>query len=319
MNGTTHSIQAETMALIRSLPSKGAFLVLAAFWVAIFAFYGNNTFGYRDTPSLFNWMYYVYTTSPDDDYCLIMPVVVLGLLVWKRAELLPLEKSAWLPAGGLFAFGLLLHITGFLVQQNRVSLMGFVVGLYGLTGMVWGRAWLAHTFFPMFLLLFLVPLGTLQDALTLPLRVFVTNASVLIGNLFLGLGYESHGVKIYTDLGVPVFDVAPACSGIRSLISLFALSTVYAFMRFDGFWKRGVLIAAAIPLAVLGNLTRIVIVLIVGRAVSFEAGAVIEQKLGFLTFLIAFAGLFLLGRKLGEKEDHPTGGSPLPESAPANA
>ena len=104
--------------------------------------------------------------------------------------------------------------------------------------------------------------------------------------------------------------VAPACSGIRSLISLFALSTVYAFIRFDGFWKRGVIIAAAIPLAVLGNLVRIVIVLIVGKAVSFEAGAVIEQKLGFLTFLIAFAGLFLLGRKLGERSDAPAGGAP---------
>ena len=310
MSGSLQSIQAETVALIRSLPSKGVFLVLAVAWVAIFACYGNNTFGYRDTPSLFSWMYYVYTTSADDDYCLIMPLVVLALMVWKRAELLPLEKGTWLPAGGLFALGLLLHLAGFLVQQNRVSLVGFVIGLYGLTGMVWGRAWLVRTFFPMFLLLFLVPLGTMQDALTLPLRIFVTKSSVMLGNLFLGLGYESHGAKILTNLGVPVFDVAPACSGIRSLISLFALSTVYAFMRFDGFWKRGVIIAAAIPLAVLGNLVRIVIVLIVGKAVSFEAGAVIEQKLGFLTFLIAFAGLFLLGRKLGERSDAPAGGAP---------
>jgi exosortase len=114
--------------------------------------------------------------------------------------------------------------------------------------------------------------------------------------------------QILTDLGVPVFDVAPACSGIRSLISLFAISTVYAFMRFDRVWKRSIVIAAAIPLAVLGNLARILIVLIVGRAVSFEAGAFIEQKLGFLTFLVAFAGLFLLGRQLKEKPDE----SPAP-------
>lgn len=294
----------------QSMPHKGVFLALVVAWGGLFHFLGNNTFGYRDTPSLFNWMYYVYTTSPDDDYCLIMPLVVIALLVWKRRELTGIEKAIWLPGGLVLLGGVLLHVAGYLIQQNRISLVGFAVGLYGITGLVWGARWLVHTFFPMVLLLFLVPLGGVQEALTLPLRIFVTEASVILGNLFLGLGYETRGSMILTDLGVPVFDVAPACSGIRSLISLFALSTVYAFMRFDHSWKRSIVIAAAVPLAVLGNLARIFIVLIVGRAVSFEAGAVIEQKLGFLTFLVAFAGLFLLGRLLKEKEDH----GPVPPS-----
>lgn len=307
----TSNSRAEFASEIRrfwqSMPHKGVFLVLALAWGALFHFLGNNTFGYRDTPSLFNWMYYVYTTSPDDDYCLIMPLVVIALLMWKRRELTAVEKAVWFPAGLLLLAGVLLHVAGYLIQQNRVSLIGFVVGLYGITGLVWGRRWLVHSFFPMFLLLFLVPLGTLQDGLTLPLRIFVTQASVLVGNVFLGLGYETRGALILTDLGVPVFDVAPACSGIRSLISLFALATVYAFMRFDQPWKRLIVIAAAIPLAVLGNLARIFIVLVVGRAISFEAGAVIEQKLGFLTFLVAFAGLFLLGKQLKEKlDDEPS-------------
>jgi len=305
MNDSFRNLRDEVLALLRGLPHKAVFLVLVAAWLALFHFLGNNTFGYRDTPSLYNWMHYVYTTSPDDDYCLLMPVAVLALLLWKRKELTGIEKSIWLPGAALLAGGVLMHLVGYLVQQNRISLAGLAVGLYGITGLVWGRRWLAHTFFPMFLLLFMVPLGGVQEVLTLPLRIFVTQASVLLGNVFLGLGYEARGSVILTDLGVPVFDVAPACSGIRSLISLFALSTIYAFMRFDRCWKRSIVIAAAIPLAVLGNLTRIFLVLIVGRAVSFEAGAVIEQKLGFLTFLVAFAGLFLLGRWLKEKPEEP--------------
>lgn len=290
----------EVGELWRSLPHKAAFFVLLFSWVLLFHFLGNNTFGYSDTPSLFNWMYYVYTTSPDDDYCLIIPLVVLALLIWKRVRLTQINKQVWWPAVVLFLCGILLHIIGYLVQQNRISLMGFAVGLYGLTGLVWGRVWLVNTFFPMFLLLFLVPLGTVNDALTLPLRIFVTKASVMLGNSFLGLGYESQGAVILSNAGMPVFDVAPACSGIRSLISLFALSTVYAFTQFDGHWKRLLIIAAAIPLAVLGNLMRLFIVLVVGRAFSFEAGAVVEQNLGFLTFLVAFAGLFFLGRWIQE-------------------
>lgn len=284
------------------MPHRVVFAVLAAAWCLLFVFYGNNTFGYRDTTSLFSWMYYVYTTSPDDDYCLIMPFIVIGLLVWKRGKLIETEKCIWWPATFLFVAGIVLHLVGYLVQQNRISLIGFVVGLFGLTGLVWGKRWMVNTFFPMFLLLFMVPLGTLNDALTLPLRLFVTYAAVTFGNLFLGLGYEAQGSIIITELGLPAFDVAPACSGIRSLISLFALATIFAFTSFTSMAKRFVIISAAIPLAVIGNLLRLSIVLVVGRAVSFEAAAAVEQNLGFLTFVVAFAGLFYLGRLLKTDE-----------------
>lgn len=301
----------ELRALLKGLPNKWLFVALALSWLLLFALYGNNTFGYHSTRSLFTWLYVVYTHSEDDAYGFMIPVAVVALLIWKRRELLAVEKVTWLPGLLVLLMGNLLHLVGYLVQQNRLSVLGFVVGLFGLTGLAWGRAWLASTFFPMFLLIFLIPVGALQDTLTLPLRLFVTKASVGVGNLFLGLGYESHGSKIFTDFGVPVFDVAPACSGIRSLISLFVLSTIYAFMRFDRNWKRAAIVAAAIPLAVLGNFTRIFIVLIIGRAVSFEAGAYIEQKLGILTFLIAFGGLFVLGKLVKEKPDDEQSGSDL--------
>lgn len=293
-------IRDDLRVLAHSLPHKGVFSALAGAWVLLFTVLGNNTFGYRDTSSLFSWMYYVYTTSPDDDYCLFIPFVIIGLLIWKRRELAQIEKHTWWPAGLILMAGIFLHIIGYLVQQNRISLCGFSLGLFGLTGMVWGKKWLSNTFFPMFLLLFMIPLGTLNDLLTLPLRLFVTKAAVLFGNVFLGLGYESRGAIIFEHAGIPVFDVAPACSGIRSLVSLFALSTVYAFTQFALPWKRCLIIASAIPLAVLGNLLRLIIVLIIGRAFSIEAGALVEQKLGFLTFLVAFAGLFLLGRWIHE-------------------
>lgn len=291
----------ECARLVAEIPFKWAFCALLAAWALLFHFLGNNTFGYENTASLFSWLFHVYRTSPDDDYCLFIPLIVIILLGFKRRELASVTKQLWWPATALLLLGCLLHFIGYFVQQNRVSLVGFLVGLYGITGMIWGKRWLSGTFFPMFLLLFMVPLGTVQDELTQPLRLLVTKISVTTGDLLLGLGYESRGAMIFTASGAPVFDVAPACSGIRSLISLFALSTIYAFLRFDSAWKRLVLIAAAMPLAVVGNSLRIIIVLIVGEAVSIDAGAMIEQNLGFLTFLVAFICLFALGRILKEK------------------
>ncbi|MBI1176037.1 exosortase [bacterium] len=293
-------ISAETWGLWCSLPNKWFFALLSASWVALFHFYGNNTFGYHDTSSMFGWTRYAYSMSADDHYCLFIPFVVVALLIWKRNELIGISKSVWGPALLIFLIGVGMHIVGYLVQQVRISLLGFVVGLYGIGGVTFGKEWTKRTFFPMGLLVFMVPLGTLQDVLTLPLRIVVTKIAVSLGNLFLGLGYLANGSQILSPQGTPLFDVAPACSGIRSLVSMLVLAIIYAYTHFTEAWKRSTLIGLAFPLAILGNLTRITLVLIVGRSISIEAGAMVEQKLGFLTFAIALGGLLFVGKKIRE-------------------
>jgi exosortase len=308
-------VAAETRAGLAAQPDKLLFGLLLLAWVALFHFLGNAVFGYIDTPSLFSWCYQIYTNSPDEEHCLYVPLVVLGLLVWKRHELIALPKRHWWPALGLVALGLLLHIGGYLVQQTRVSLVGFIVGLYGLTGWVWGPAWLRATFFPMFLLGFCIPISAYAEVITSPLRIFVTKVSVGIGHDLLGIGVYRQGSIIMNAQGVAMYDVAPACSGIRSLISLFALATVFAFVSYQTWWRRAVLIGAALPLAVLSNVFRITTVIIVGEAFGQPAGAMIEQKFGFLTFGVAMVGLFALGHWLRENRA-PAMPAPL-QGAPA--
>ena len=291
----------ELRAFWRSQPAKTLFVSLLVPWCLLFHFLGNSTYTYVDTHSLFGWMKYVFTTSPDDDYCMYIPLVVLALLCWKRDELKRVSKAFWWPALGLIALGLFIHIIGFMIQQARVSIVGFLLGLYGLTGLVWGKSWLRATFFPMFLLGFCIPLGTVAEVITLPLRKAVTFISVGIGHGLLGIDVQQNGSQILDGYGRPLYDVAPACSGIRSLISLLALSTIYAFMTFQSAWKRLVIILMAFPLAVLGNVTRISIVILVGELFGQKAGTLIEQKLGFLTFIIAVGGIMLMGRVVRDR------------------
>jgi len=287
-------------------PHKLLFGILLLAWIALFHFLGNAVFGYIDTPSLFSWCYQIYSGSPDEEHCLYVPLVVLGLLVWKRQELIALPKCNWWPGLLIVAIGLVLHLFGYLIQQTRVSLVGFLVGLYGLTGWVWGPAWLRATLFPMFLLGFCIPISAYAEVITSPLRILVTRVSVGIGHNLLGIGVYHQGSIILNAHGVAMYDVAPACSGIRSLISLIALATVFAFVSYQAWWRRAVLIAAALPLAVIGNVLRITTVIIVGEAFGQPAGVMIEQKFGFLTFGIAMVGLFALGHWLRENRQSPT-------------
>src|SRR5580704_14342649 len=67
----------------RQLPNRCFFFTLAAAWVVLFAFLGNATFNYLDSPSLFNWMF-IIDTSPmvNEGHGLLIPFVVLALFWW---------------------------------------------------------------------------------------------------------------------------------------------------------------------------------------------------------------------------------------------
>jgi len=285
----------------RQLPDKTLFLALLAVWCALFHWRGNAMFGWVDTPSLFGWMYWAFTTWPDDGHCSLIPFVVLGLLWWKREELLKVPKGIWWPALGFVVLGLLLHIAGYMIQQSRVSIVGFFTGLLGLTGLVWGKHWLRATVFPMILFVFCVPMGTMSDAITFPLRMLVTTVSVGFSNTVLGIPVSHVGSQIVGAGGFQ-YDVAPACSGIRSLIALLAMTTIYGFISFRPAWKRMLMVLVAAPLAVIGNVVRITGVIVTGDAFGQNAGALVEQKLGFVTFVVAIACVLALGHFLRDQE-----------------
>jgi exosortase len=229
-----------------------------------------------------------------------VPFVVLALFWWKRAELLAVEKAVWWPALGLVLAGLALHGLGMAIHQTQISAAAFFLGLYGLTGAVWGREWLRASFFPFFLFGFCVPLGTAADALTSPLRIFATWLTVGMARV-IGVDVIRAGSQIYDASGTFMYDVAPACSGIRSIVSLVAVTAIYGFVQFRAPGKRAVMIAAAFPLAVMGNVARLTTVILTAELFGQEAGVWIEQKLGVVTFVAAIGGVFLLGRWLQKK------------------
>ena len=120
------------------------------------------------------------------------------------------------------------------VQQTRISIIAFSVGLYGLLGLTWGRRFMVHSFFPMILFVFAIPLSTVSETLTYPLRILVTKISWAIGHYVLAMPITRDGSQIIGPEGV--YDVVAACSGIRSLTALGAVTMIYAFV---GFADRG--------------------------------------------------------------------------------
>jgi len=298
------SLIEECAGLWRALPDKGVFLTLLAAWLLLFQCLGNSTLGYIDTSSLFGWLHYVYENSADDQHGYLIPLVVLALYIWKRETLMNVVKRNWWPALFLVAGGLLLHVMGYVVQQTRVSVVGFFLGLYGLTGLVWGPQWLRATFFPFFLFAFCVPLATLSEPITFPLRMVATKITGWLNAGVLGINVVCSGTQIYESNYAYKYEVAAACSGIRSLTAIFVMALIYSFVAFTSPWKRLLMIGSAFPLAVLANVVRLTMVIVASEMGGQERGEWVHNNewLSLLPYLPAVGGLFLLGWWLRERD-----------------
>ncbi len=300
----------------RSIPEKPLFFALAIAWLTWFQFLGNSTFGYIDTPSLFGWLNSAYNSpGSEDGHGNLIPFLVLGLMWWKRDRLRVISTAIWWP--GLFGLAGAggLHLLGYIVQQPRLSVVALVFGLYAIVATVWGWRVAREIVFPYVLMVFCVPLGALAEPLTIPLRQFSTDITVGVVRHGLGIPILREGVQLADPRGAYQYEVAAACSGINSLITLLVLTTVYAFVSFSRTWKRGVVIALALPLAVAGNVLRLVTIIVASEAFGRRAGEFVHEWFGFVTFALAMGGLLVVGHWLREPENRSGGGGLAPEIA----
>jgi len=309
--GILDEFQHEFVECWHRLPNKFFFFAMLLAWLVLFQFLGNSTFGYIDTPSLFRWMMGAYTSpNGDDGHGPLVPIVVLGLFWWKRNDLLSLKLDIWWPALVLIVLGVVLHVGGYILQEQHISIVGFFVGLYGLTGLAWGPRWLRVSFFPFFLFVFCVPLGGMGQVITMPLRLLVAKIVTFIAHLGIAPTLVRDGVQLSDPVHKFSYEIAPACSGIRSLVTLLALTTVYGVISFKIPWKRAVMVLSAAPLAVFCNVARLTFTVLVARIGGQDWGKAVETNAGYVTFAVAIVCVLYIAKwlhraGLDERADTP--------------
>ncbi len=287
------------------LPNKAFFVVLLVAWLALFQFYGNAILGYVRTPSLFSWMMSAYNDPAGDDaHGNFIPFLVVGLFWWKRRELLALPIKSWWPGLLILAAALAFQTLGYAAQQPYLSIMALFLGIFGLMGLAWGSAWLWNSLFPFFLFMFSIPLGQRGQVITFPLQKLVSWLTEKVANYILGIGVIRVGTQLYDPSGNYQYQVAAACSGIRSLVAVFLLATVYAFFTFRSGWKRLLLMALAVPFAILGNLLRMLLIISAAEFGGQSAGNYVHESPLFsvVPYVPAIIGLLLTGHWLENRE-----------------
>jgi exosortase len=213
----------------------------------------------------------------------------------------------------ILGFGALLHLLGYRIQQPRVSVVGLFVGIYGLMGLAWGLAWLRKSFFPFFLFAFCVPLGSMGQPISFKLQLLTCKLVESVSH-FLLINVKRNGTQLFDPAGHYQYEVAAACSGMRSLTATIALSVLLGFLSFRKWWKRALVIASAFPLAVLANLLRMLSIIIAAEIGGQSWGNRVHDNVVFsiLPYGVAFFGLLGLEFWLGDPKPD-SGASATPD------
>ncbi len=292
------------------VPDKWIFFTMLAGWCVLFQFVGTSSFNSSGVASsLFEWMYNAWDTpAVDCSHGKLIPFAVAILFWLKRRELTCSMADLWWPGLAVLGVALLIHILGFLSQQPRVSMLALFLGLYGLIGVVWGRRTMWLSSFPMVLFAFCVPLGNMADVVTLPMRTISVTLTRMICHGLLDLDVVQMGTSLLDAKGKYEFDVVAACSGIHGLVASLAIAVVVAMHSLRSLWKRALMLFCTAPLAILGNVLRLTVVVLVGEAYGQAPAMWVHDWFGYVTYLTVNIGLLLvLAHWLKEK--------PSPKSA----
>ena len=228
-------------------------------------------------------------------------VLVVAWLCWsKRQELAAVEKKPATVAGGiLIAFGLLLYIVGRSQAVIMFEVGSLIPVLAGLVLFCRGARALRTLAFPLFFILFMIPLpGAVIDNVTGPLKQYV---SVIAENVLYVAGYPIARMGVVLSIGQYQLLVADACSGLNSMFSLSAVGLLYLYlMKYPGVWRNGILLAAMLPIAFVANICRVLVLILITYYFGDAAGqGFLHGFAGIALFVIALTLLFSLDSLLG--------------------
>lgn len=254
----------------------------------------------------------IKSTRGEWEHCYLVPIAVGAILYFKRQEIAASPMRPCLPGLVLFLFGAGIFYFGRLADIIIVGLFGFQITLMGAVLFLFGWQIFQKVLFPLLFLGFAWPMPFLEAPVAFPLRMIMSELAAGVLN-FVGLNVIKVGTSVVSapdvTLGLAAgqrfaVDIADPCSGIRSLFALTMISALYAYFAVKPLWKQVVVFLCAVPLAVAGNLVRILMLtfgtVVFGAEFAIGKNALTDPSwfhiaAGYLVFVVALCGLLTIG------------------------
>jgi exosortase len=242
----------------------------------------------------FDEMSTVWATDPTHSHGFLVPLIALAIL-WMRRDTFPVgadfrPRALW---GLLFiAIGACAQLGGMFIHFLWLSHASLLFYIAGVVLLLWGWPVLKWAIPAIGFLVFMIPMPfRLQMLLHEPLKLLSTQLSTLALQT-LGFPALREGTLIVmdqTELGV-----ADMCSGLKMLMIFFAMSVAVALLVKRPLWERLIIVASAIPIAVIVNVIRITVTGILYKVASSElAEKVFHDFAGWLMMPLALFFLWI--------------------------
>lgn len=232
----------------------------------------------------------------------LVPLVSAYLFWKKKDKLKSLERKKSYFGFLILLLGLGIYIVGTAGAEYFSARFSLVIVLFGLVYYLNGKEWAKELLFPIAFLTFMVPIpNVIYYAIAFPMQLLSSKLTQSVLH-FIGLPSIRQGNIIL--LPNYSMEVAEACSGLRSLVSLLALGAFFAHTTFPieqntgkSNLKRGILFLSVFPIAIGANIFRILITALGAYMISPKLAEDFLHKLsGLIVFLISVFSLFIVSQ-----------------------
>ena len=227
-----------------------------------------------------------WITHPEYSHGPLVPLFALYLLVKRKPT--TMQTRGWPVVGfTILTVVIALRLVGSATSFLPLEGLSLVLCLAALVMLAGGRAALARFWPPLVFLLFMIPLPyETSRLLGAQLQTIGTVATTYLLQC-LGQPAIAEGNRIL--IGSVTLNVVEACSGLRMLVTFFAFSTAAVFLMDRHWLVKGLVLASAVPIALLTNILRIT-----GTGLAHVWMADGEGKTKVLEFIHDFNGWMMM-------------------------
>jgi exosortase len=219
-------------------------------------------------------------------------------LIWLRRD----EIKRAVPAPTLWGalpltVGLLMQVASYILQIKYVGMWSMVLTLTGAIYLLHGPALWKICRFSVLFTLFAAPLpNTFLYGVTSILQTVSTVGST---SAMSALGFQAtyHGNVI--EVPGATLEIANACSGFHSIISMLAFVSIYAYLFTSDYVKRAILVAVTVPVALAANIASISILILAANYGGMRGYHMFHDPAALVEIIVDFLVLVYIGRSLG--------------------
>lgn len=224
-----------------------------------------------------------------------------GLLIWwKRKEL---SETVRRPSAMGFAplvFGLLLQALGWYTRIPVLATVSLIPVLLGVTLLVAGTKTLRILLFPILFLVFAAPMPRwIVQPISLPIQTLSAHSACTVVRA-LGVPLVEQGFNV--QLTNTTVEVAESCSGFKKSLSLIVFGCFYSALFAIPFWRQAILVALALPIALVANVIRVSALVLCGSWWGSIGVTRFHDPSEMLVLMLCIGLLFSVGKALGCKK-----------------